>query len=351
MANTTQNKAGNTPFTLRERSMIEVRWCRDSKNITEIAKELRRNKSSVSREIDGRPRKGQGRYHADRAHRKARDRIAKRGNTPKTAANANLRLYIETKMRDECWSPEQIHLRLPIDFPDDETMRAAPETIYQEIYRRVHRGGNGAVKQGMLDLRPYLARRHTRRAKKGFRKAQKAERSAALPSIETRPKEVEQRSEIGHWEDDTLVSRASLVRVKNVTERRSGLTLFGKTNDGTAESCDVVLAEKLSVLPGAVLKTLTRDRGSENMRWREIEKMLGCSVFFAHAYASYERGTNENTNGLIRRFFPKKTDWGKVSDEDLVRAEYLLNTRPRKRLGGKTPLEVFYMETGVAIYS
>lgn len=351
MANTTHNKKGGKPFTLRERSIIEVRWCRDYKTITEIAKELRRNKSSVSREIDGRPRKGQGRYHADRAHRKARDRIAKRGNTPKTLRTPALRAYIEDKLINKQWSPEQISIRLPREYATDQAMRIAPESVYQEVYRRVYRGGNGAVKQGMLDLRPYLTRRHARRAKKGFRKAQKAERDVALPSIETRPKEAEQRSEIGHWEDDTLVSRASLVRVKNVTERRSGLTLFGKTNDGAAESCDVVLTEKLLVLPGAVLKTLTRDRGSENMRWREIEKMLGCSVFFAHAYASYERGTNENTNGLIRRFFPKKTDWGKVSDEDLARAEFLINTRPRKRLGGLTPVEVFYMETGVAIYS
>jgi IS30 family transposase len=346
-----KKRKGGKPFTLRERSVIEVRWCRDGKKIVEIAKELKRNKSSISREIGGKPRKGRGRYNADAAHEKAIARIAHRGNIPKTARNQTLKAYLETKMVDERWSPEQVSIRLPIEFPEDPAMRIAPETVYQEVYRRVHRGGNGAVKRGEFDLRPYLPRRHTRRATKGFRKAQKMERDASLPSIETRPAIVEKRRRIGDWEDDTLVSRASASRIKNATERMSGITLFGKTRDGTAESCDAVLVRKLSRLPVNVRKTLTRDRGTENLRWREVEQALTLKTFFAHPYCSHERGTNENTNGLIRRFFPKKTDWGLVSDDDLARVEYLLNTRPRKRHGGLTPLEVFFRETGVAIYS
>ena len=143
----------------------------------------------------------------------------------------------------------------------------------------------------------------------------------------------------------------SKARVKNVTERQSGVTFFGKTKDGTTKSCDAVLTEKLSHLPQTVLKTLTRDRGKENLDWHEIERELGLKVFFAHPYCSSERGTNENTNGLIRRFFPKKTDWAKVSDDDLLKAEYLINSRPRKRHGGLTPIEVFFNATGVALYS
>ena len=328
-----------------------MRWCRDSRTITEIAEELGRNKSSISREIGARPRLGRGRYDADRTHAAALDRIASRGNVPKTEKNKRLKAYIEAKMKDEHWSPEQVSLRLPIEFPSDTAMRAAPETIYAEVYRRVHRGGNGTVKNGELDLRPYLARRHTRRAKKGFRKAQKAERDASLPSIEMRPAVVEERKRIGDWEDDTLVSRQSAVRVKNATERMSGVTLFGKTTDATAQQCDAVLVEKLSRLPETARKTLTRDRGAENVRWCEVERALGLKTYFAHPYCSYERGTNENANGLIRRFFPKKTDWSKVSDEELARVERLINTRPRKRHGGLTPVEVFFKATGVAIYS
>lgn len=345
-----RERKGGKPFSLRERSIIEIRWCRDGKTVTEIAEELKRNKSSVSRELDGRPHKGWGKYDADRAQARALDRIGHRGNVPKTEKNERLRIYIETKMKEERWSPEQISIRLPHEFKDDVSMRIAPESIYQEVYRRVYRGGNGAVKKGEMDLRPYLARRHKCRAKKGFRKAQRAERDASLPSIETRPVIVEKRSRVGDWEDDTLVSRESLARVKNATERMSGVTLFGKTKDGTAESCDAVLVKKLECLPQETRRTLTRDRGTENVRWREIEQTLGFKAFFAHSYCSYERGTNENTNGLIRRFFPKKTDWAKVSDADLARAEYLINTRPRKRHGGLTPVEVFFRATGVAIY-
>jgi IS30 family transposase len=346
-----KNHKGGKPFSLRERSIIEVRWCRDSKSVTAIAKELKRNKSSVSREIDGKPRKGVGKYNSDVAHRKALERISNRGNTPKTMKNGQLKSYIETKLKDERWSPEQVSIRLPHEFPKDETMRIATESVYQEVYRRVHRCGNGAVKRGELDLRSYLPRRHRRRATKGFRKAQKVERDASLPSIEIRPAIVEQRKRVGDWEDDTLVSRQSKARIKNATERRSGVTFFGRTKDGTAKSCDVVLTEKLSRLPQKVLKTLTRDRGSENREWQEVERTLGLKVFFAHPYCSSERGTNENTNGLIRRFFPKKTDWSKVSDEEIERAEYLINTRPRKRHGGLTPVEVFLKATGVALYS
>ncbi len=346
-----KNHKGGKPFSLRERSIIEVRWGRDSKSITDIAKELQRNKSSISREIGGKPRKGIGKYNADAAHRKALERISKRGNVPKTERNDRLKSYIETKLKDERWSPEQVSIRLPREFPKDETMRIATESVYQEVYRRVHRGGNGAVKQGKLDLRPYLPRRHKRRATKGFRKAQKTERDASLPSIEIRPTIVEQRKRIGDWEDDTLVSRQSKARIKNVTERKSGITFFGRTKDGTAAACDDVLTRKLSRLPQKVLKTLTRDRGSENREWREVEQALGVKVFFAHPYCSGERGTNENTNGLIRRFFPKKTDWSKVSDDEIERSEYLINTRPRKRHGGLTPVEVFFKATGVALYS
>mgnify|MGYP001619950040 CR=1 FL=1 len=342
--------SGRSPLSLRERSIIEIRWCRDAKTVTEIAVELKRNKSSVSRELGGTSRRGFGKYNADVAHRNALDRIARRGNVPKTWVISKLRGYIERTLALG-WSPEQIHLRLPHDFPNEKCMRISTESVYQEVYRRVHRGGNGAVKKGETDLRSLLPRRHKRRTKKGFRKAQKTERRAALPSIETRPSMVEARSRIGDWEDDTLCSRATLVRVKSVNERRSGVVFFGKTAGATAEACDRVLVQKLSRIPQKCRHTLTRDRGSENVRHEAVSNVLGVDVFFAHPYSSYERGSNENANGLLRRYFPKKTDWNKVSDEEISRAEYLINMRPRKRHGGLTPVEVFFRETGVAIYS
>lgn len=338
-------------MSLLERCIIETRWCRDNKTITAIAAELKRNKSSISRELVGKPRRGIGKYRADVAHIKALDRIGKRGNIPKTERVPELKAYIEDKMINEHWSPEQISIRLPHEYKKDTNMRIATESIYQEVYRRVHRSGNGAIKKGMIDLRPHLVRRHKRRAKKGFRKAQKMERETSLPSIEQRPAVVDRRKQAGHWEDDTMVSRQSTARLKTINERVSGIILIGKMKDGSIDESNRVVMDRLGVLPKEYRKTLTRDRGKENLGWQEIEEALDTTVFFAHAYASYERGSNENGNGLIRRPYPKKTDFASVTKEDLYTLERQLNSRPRKRHGGLTPEEVFFKVTGVAIYS
>jgi IS30 family transposase len=249
------------------------------------------------------------------------------------------------------WSPEQISIRLPLEHPNDSMMRISYEAVYQYIYAQVHRGGHGTVKPGHEDLRVYLPRRHKRRQAKGFRKAQKLERNANLPAIDDRPAVVEERSRIGDWEDDFLVSGASKVCVKSANERMSGIVFFGRTTDGTATAGDVVLFDKLGQIPPRYRKTLTRDNGSENKDWKTVETTLGLSVYFAHPYHSWERGSNENCNGLLRRFFPKGTDWSTITDEDIAQAEYLINSRPRKRLGGLTPYEFFYQMTGVALDS
>jgi IS30 family transposase len=244
------------------------------------------------------------------------------------------------------WSPEQISIRLSIDHKGESI---SYEAIYQFVYAQVYRGGNGYVKKDCEDLRMFLTRRHHKRSKKGFRKAQKLERVGSLPSIEDRPSEVNKRKIVGHWEDDCIVSRQSLPRLKSINERVSGVVLLGKMRNGTSEESTRVVCEKMKTIPSPYLKTLTRDRGTENMGWRDIEKRLNMQVFFAHAYCSSERGSNENLNGLVRRFFPKKTDFTKVTDQEILKVEYLLNTRPRKRHGGKTPLEVLLELTGVAI--
>lgn len=344
-----KNKKKNSPLTLRERTIIEVRY-RDGNSIRNIAKEIEKNPSTVSREIDGKPPRGIGKYIADVSHRKALERIAKRGNRSKLDKNENLKEYIINKMKLG-WSPEQISIRLSLDYKRDENMRASYEAIYRYVYAQINRDGNGTVKKGCEDLREYLVRRHKRRAKKGFRKAQRAERRNSLPSIENRPKIVEKRSRIGDWEDDLIVSKKSKDCIKSVNERKSGIVLFGKAKDRTVKACDKVLFNKLSVIPSKHLSTLTRDNGSENKDYENVEKELDLKVYFAHPYHSWERGSNENCNGLLRRLFPKGTDWSKVTDKEIAQAEYLINTRPRKRLKGQTPAEVFFKETGVALFS
>jgi len=181
-----------------------------------------------------------------------------------------------------------------------------------------------------------------------FRQAQRAERPV-LPSIEQRPAIVNERKRIGDWEDDTMVSKQSNDRLKTINERFSGVVLIGKMKDGTINESNRAVKERLGTMPKEICKTLTRDRGTENMGWKELEEVLGIDCYFARAYCSQDRGSNENANGLIRRYFPKKTDFAKISDEQIRNVEYLLNTRPRKRHGGKTPLEILFERTGVAI--
>lgn len=331
-------------FTLNDRIKIEIRY-RDGRSLREIAKELDdgRTAGSVSREIAGNPRKGIAKYQAHIAHENALEkRHGKKGFRLK---NVLIQSYVVEKMKLG-WSPEQISIRLPMDHKGESI---SYEAIYQFVYAQIYRGGNGYVKKGCEDLRMFLTRRHHKRSKKGFRKAQKLERIGSLPSIEERPNEVEKRKVVGHWEDDCIVSKQSLPRLKSINERVSGVILLGKMRDGTSAESTKVFCEKVEKIPSSYLKTLTRDRGTENMGWRDIEKRLNMKVFFAHAYCSSERGSNENLNGLVRRFFPKKTDFAKVTDKEMLKVEYLLNTRPRKRFGGKTPLEVLLEKTGVAI--
>ncbi len=331
-------------FDLEDRIKIEIKY-REGKSFREIAAYLGadRTAGSICREIAGKPKKGRGKYQAYSSHEKALER--RKGKKGFRLKNDLIRKYTIDKLKIG-WSPEQIAIRLPIDHKG-ETI--SYEAIYQYIYGQVYREGNGKIKGGCEDLRKYLPRRHSRRSTKGARRAQKLERKGSLPSIEDRPAVVDKRKEIGHFEDDTIVSRQNPVRLKSINERVSGVLFLGKMINGTSEESTRVVCEKLKNIPSPFLKTLTRDRGTENMGWVEIEKALGVDVYFAHSYCSYERGSNENLNGLVRRFFPKKTDFSKVTDEEIRRVEFLINSRPRKRHGGKTPLEVLLEKTGVAI--
>lgn len=345
----TRRKRTFSRIVFKERVIIENRYCVDRKTITNIAQELKRPVSAISREIGGRPRQGRGKYRADRRQEEVEKSYSKQGRKSKFSYSP-LKEYTVSKLKIG-WSPEQIEIRLPIEYPKDKRMRISYEAIYQYIYEQIHRKGNGIVKQGHEDLRKYLSRRHTRRQKKGFRKAQKIERMSILPSIEMRPKEAEKRKEVGHWEGDTLVSRESKQRIKSINERVTGVTFFGKTENGAAIACDKVTIDRLSIIHPCYRKTLTQDRGTENFEYQTVEKELKINCFFAHPYCSHERGSNENGNGLFRRFFPKGTNFDTITNEEIAEVEYLLNTRPRKRFNGLTPFEMFYKLTGVALDS
>jgi IS30 family transposase len=171
----------------------------------------------------------------------------------------------------------------------------------------------------------------------------RGERKTKIPnriSIEERPASVLERKEFGHWEGDSLVSRKSLGALNSLVERTSKLLYLSKLKRKTALETYRVVVEKLKKLPQRARLTLTMDNGTENAKHQEITSTIGTKCYFAHPYASWERGTNENLNGLVRWYLPKGTDFSKITDEQIKQIESLINNRPRKCLGYRTPLEV-----------
>jgi len=323
-------------LSIEEREKIqELLW--QKKSIRYIAKELGRSPSSVSREIKKNNSVYKTTYTPRLAHQRALKRRSSRGR-PKLDKDIVLQTYVITHLKLG-WSPEQIAAT---------SGDISHEAIYQYVYAQVYRGGHGCLKLDKEDLRPYLARRKKRRTPQGLRKSQRILKGP-LPSIEDRPPVVDLRTEIGHWEDDLVVSRESSDNLKTINERVSGIVFISRVSDGTASVGDSAVLSRMKSVPAKYRKTLTRDRGSENIKYHNLEDDLGIKVFFAHPYSSWERGSNENLNGLIRRYLPKKTDFRQVTDEQIQHIEYLLNSRPRKRLGWKTPYEVFFEMTGVAL--
>ena len=185
-----------------------------------------------------------------------------------------------------------------------------------------------------------LRRAHKKRRNKSIgRKVRKTKIPNRIP-IDARPKSVENRNRYGHWEGDSMVSRKSKAALNTLAERKSRLVLITKlSRKGAAETNKAVIS-RLKKLPAGGRQTLTLDNGTENAKHEQISSKLGISCFFAHPYASWERGTNENLNGLIRWYLPKGTDFSKITPEQIAQIEYFLNSRPRKCLGYKTPLEV-----------
>jgi IS30 family transposase len=328
-------------FTVFEREKIqEMLWRKLS--LRAIAKELNRSPSSVSREIERNKSPEVGWYTPRAANERALQKCHNRGREERLK-NETIRTYVVKHLKLG-WSPEQI--AGTIRKATGETI--SHEAIYQYVYAQIRRDGYGYVKPGREDLRQYLPLRRKRRMPKGMRKVRRILKGP-LPSIEDRPVDVLLRTSVGDWEDDLVVSRDTPEALKTLNERKSGVVFIARVFDHTMSETNRVIQERMRVLPQSLRRTLTRDRGSENLGYRELEEKLGLRCYFANAHHPWERGSNENTNGLIRRYFPKKIDFRTITDEEIRRVEYLLNSRPRKRLGFKTPYEVFYQLTGVAL--
>lgn len=314
---------------VEEREEIQRRlWQKES--IRSIAARLGRSHSSLVREIRRNKPPVFNRYTPRLAHERALKQRKSRGRAARLK-NERVRTYVieHLKLR---WSPEQIAGRMKKDGIDS----ISPEAIYQFVYAQL---SYGKPKRGCEDLRPCLRRKRKRRVPHGARRCQRVLKPWV--PIEDRPAVVDQKTRIGDWEGDTVESRDHKPGINTVLERKTGLVLVTKLAGKTSAATVSALRERFADVPQPFKRTLTLDRGSENGDAKSIESATGLSVFHAHAYSAWERGANENVNGLIRDYFPKKTDFTLVPDASIAFVEYALNTRPRKRLKWRTPLEVW----------
>lgn len=316
---------------IEEREKIqELFW--QKKSVRYIANVLNRSVSSISREL----RRNFGKEHRVYTPRLANERAflkrACRGRKDRLKTK-EIREYVIKHLKEK-WSPEQISGRMK----KEGIGNISHEAIYQYIYAQIHRDGWGELRPSQEDLRIYLRRKRKRRLKKGVRNCQRVFKLQGN-SIDARPDIVNKRKRIGDWESDSVQSCDHKPGINTLVERKTGLVFISKLKTRASYSTASVVTNRFNVLPTNLKQTITFDNGVENQNWREIETNTGVRCFFAHPYHSWERGTNENTNGLIREYFPKKTDFTQIPDEEISKVEYDLNTRPRKRLNWSTPLE------------
>lgn len=319
---------------IKEREAIQLGlW--EGKSIRTIAFELGRAPSTISRELKRNYPSQHKRYTPRLAHERARMTIKERGQRPRLK-NQRIRSYVHRCLKQRHWSPEQIAGTLPTAVPETSISH---EAIYQYIYAQYTRGGYGVLIGE--DLRIYLKRRHRVRRRKHvpFKVEKGAIKDRVL--IDERSFIVDLRIEPGHWEGDSVISRQSKVGLNTIVERVSGLVKISKIVNGTSEATRRAVVRRLRHVPIQLRRSMTLDNGSENAKHKEITKQLNMDIYFAHPYHSWERGCNENTNGLIRYYFPKGTDFATVTHEEIRAVERRLNNRPRKRLNWKTPQQVF----------
>jgi transposase, IS30 family len=241
---------------------------------------------------------------------------------------------VETKLCEEQWSPQQISAT----FAKNQVGQVSHETIYQHIYRDKKAGG---------ELHKHLRHRCKSYRKRGLGRERRG-RIKNQVMIDERPAIVEERSRIGDWEVDTIIGRPGGKVLVTMVERKSRYTLIGLSANKEAHEVTLKLLQALAGQRKKV-ETMTFDNGKEFAMHQFLADVLDAKAYFAHPYRSWERGLNENTNGLIRQYFPKKTSFDDLTEADIKRAEHLLNTRPRKCLAYQTPNDIYYSPQPIAL--
>ncbi len=300
------------------------------KSISDIAEIIGRNKATISREIKRNRSPIYDVYLANKAHERALKRKHESVQRQRIR-NPLARRYIMKKLKLK-WSPELISGRLALEYPEAPKLRISHEAIYQFIYDKSTRTEHNLV--------PYLARAHQRRRLRTHSHRHKNLHIPQRVSIKERPMEVQARIQPGHWEADTLISRNSKAALAVALERTTRFLHLAKLPAKTSQSMRCALTRRLSRYPQTLLRSITYDNGCENVEHEYTNKVLGTQSYFCEPFHSWEKASIENAIGLIRRFFPKKTDFDLITKEQVKRVETLLNTRPRKCLDYQTPNEV-----------
>lgn len=302
-------------------------------SLRDIGKKLRRSQSSLTRELQRNIKYGNEYINNEYLPCKAQKLAEKRATKQRYKAplkNPSIFLYVRKHLRDDGWSPEVIAGKLRLEHPG---LSICHETIYQYIYSK-------RVKTRGMHLEQYLVLRRKKRMKHNGRNVHRHSKIAEAVSIDLRPRSINRRKTIGHWETDNIIGRVTDKTALSVTvERKTRFTIITKLKDRTAQTKAEVLINRLQNYP---IKTMTADNGSENTRHLHIAKELKLSMYFCHAYHSWEKGTVENTNGRIRRFIPKGVSIDLLSDAYIETLEDKLNNTPRKCLLFQTPYEMMH---------
>lgn len=303
-------------------------------SLRSIARTLDRCVSSVSRECR---RAGRTRwsYRAGEAQHEAFGTAHASRKPRKLEANLPLRAYVLAKLRQE-WSPHQIAKRIREDYPGDTTMRICQETIYQYLYVLPR----GELKKELL--RGLRQRPRYRRKRLVTQEAARLRKIPGMISIEERPADVSDRSVPGHWEGDLIVGPHHRSALGTLVERKTRLVLLVPLKQKDMVSVREAFAKAIRRLPAQMAKSMTYDQGSEMRDHKQFTLDTNMTVYFAHPHSPWERGTCENTNGLLRQYFPKGTDFNRVSLDQIRHAEKRLNTRPRAVLNWRTPSEAIH---------
>ena len=309
-----------------EREEIAIGLARGDSART-VATHLGRAPSTISREVAAQPK---GRYRAWRGEELAEQK-SRRKRPRKLKRNAKLRKAVEEGLAN-CWSPEQISKRLKTEHPDDPEMQVSHETIYRTLYVQ----GRGVLRK---ELASYL-RGGTRTRRRRLTRSVKSGHLQGMVNISQRPAEAKDRAVPGHWEGDLIKGALNRSCIGTLVERSTRfVVLLHLPNGGSAQEVQAALTKKVLELPIELRRSLTWDQGGEMAHHANFTVDTGVSVYFCDPHAPWQRGSNENTNGLLRQYFPKGADLKKVSAKRLDEVARQLNGRPRMTLDWRTPAE------------